>query len=111
MGACNGRPGDGREGGTDKLEWSILQGYEAKSRETGINNIEYHKSDECNVVCLPSEGTGKRIWIMMDAKSPPFYKQIPDNNYSLIEGQFSEIQRRTNPTSTVLEAMRSHVRK
>jgi hypothetical protein len=76
--ACGGRPGDGREGSTDKREWSILQGSEVKTRDTAIKNIEFHKLDDYNMICVPGKGVSKRIWVMMDAKSPPFYKQIPD---------------------------------
>lgn len=108
---CSGRPGDGREGGTDKREWSILQGHEFNSRATPINKIEFLKSYDYKLICIPSEKSGKRIWIMMDAKSPPFYKQMPDGNYSLTKEELSEIENRTNPTSTVVEALRSHVGK
>ena len=111
IGACGVRPGDGREGGTDKREWSILQGNELKTRDTAIKSIEFYKLDDYNLICVPGKGVSKRIWIMMDAKSPPFYKQIPDGNYSLTEIQLEEIQQRTNPTSTVIEALRSHVEK
>jgi len=110
--ACGGRPGDGHESFTDKHEWSILQGREYSSRNTTIKKIEYYNSDEYNFICVPAEGTGKRVWIMMDAKSPPFYKQLPDDeNFSLSEAQLSEIENRANPTSTVVQVMRSHVRK
>jgi hypothetical protein len=107
--ACSGRPGDGREGGTDKREWSILQVNEEKTRDTAMKSIEFHKLDDYNLICVPGKGVSKRIWIMMDAKSPPFYKQIPDGNFSLSEAQLAEIRQRTNPISTVIEALRSHV--
>ena len=111
VGGCSGRPGDGREGGTDKREWSILQGHEFDSRTTPIKKIEFLKSYDYNLICVPSEKSGRRIWIMMDAKSPPFYKQMPDGNYSLTKEDLSEIEKRTNPTSTVVEALRSHIGK
>jgi hypothetical protein len=84
---------------------------EFNSRATPIKKNEFLKSDDYNLICVPSEKSGKRIWIMMDAKSPPFYKQIPDGNFSLSKEELSEIEKRTNPTSTVVEALRSHVRK
>ena len=110
MCGCSGRPGDGREGGSDKREWSILQGHEFNSRATPIRKIEFIKSYDYNLVCVPSEKSGKRIWIMMDAKSPPFYKQMPDGNYSLTREELSEIEKKTNPPSTVVEVLRSHIR-
>jgi hypothetical protein len=109
IGACGGRPGDGREGGTDKREWSILQANELKTRDKAIKSIEFLQSNHYNLVCVPSDKSGRRIWIMMDAKSPPFYKQIPDGNYSLTKEELSEIEKKTNPTSTVVEALRSHI--
>ena len=74
-----------------------------------MKSIEFHKLDDYNLICVPGKGVSKRIWIMMDAKSPPFYKQIPDGNYSLSEAQLAEIRQSTNPISTVIEALRSHV--
>jgi hypothetical protein len=108
--ACTscGRPGDGREGGSDKTEWSILQSLEATHRDTPIHEIEFSEEDGYHIVCLPRVSDQKRVWIMVDPKSPPYYKQLPSGNYSLTKDQINMIREKTNPTSTVLQVLESH---
>lgn len=106
--SCTRRPGDGREGGSDKAEWSILQSLEATHRGSPIGDAEFIESDGYHIVCVPSDGDQTRLWIMMDPKSPPFYKQLPSGNYWLTDEQVELIRKRTNPISTVLQALESH---
>ena len=108
--ACTscGRPGDGREGGSDKIEWSILQSLEATHRDSPIHDIECSEDNGYHIVCLPRVGDQKRVWIMVDPKSPPYYKQLPPGDYSLTKDQINMIREKTNPTSTVLEVLESH---
>lgn len=103
--SCSGRPGDGREGGSDKVEWSILQSLD---QSTPIHNVEFAETDGYHIVCVPRDGDQRRVWIMMDPKSPPFYKQLPSGNYWLTDDQIEIIRKKTNPISTVLEALGSH---
>ena len=51
-----GRPGDGREGGSDKQEWSILQDLEAKHRGEKIKTIEFLEVDGYQIMCIPRDG-------------------------------------------------------
>jgi hypothetical protein len=108
--SCTGRPGGGREGGSDKVEWSVLQSLEMTHRGSPIYDIEFSEADGYHVVCLPRDGDQKRVWIMMDSKSPPYYKQLPSGNYWLTEDQIKMIREKTNPTSTVIEALQSRKR-
>jgi hypothetical protein len=107
--SCTGRPGDGREGGSDKLEWSVLQSMEAPAGSP-IHDVEFIETSGYHVVCVPRDGDQARVWIMMDPKSPPFYKQLPSGNYWLTEDEIENIRKRTNPISTVLQALESHKR-
>jgi hypothetical protein len=103
-----GRPGDGRERGSDKREWSILQSLEEAHRGDVIAGPEVRRAEEYMIICVPDQASGTRIWIMADPKSPPFYKQMPSGNYFLTKEQIAEITRQANPTTTVLEALNSH---
>jgi len=105
--SCTGRPGDGREGGSDKIEWSILQSMKAPAGPP-IHEVEFVEVNGYHIVCVPRDGDQTRVWIMMDPKSPPFYKQLPSGNYWLTEDQIENIRKRTNPISTVLQALESH---
>lgn len=104
------RPGDGYESGADKREWSVLQGLEFSHRREKIDTIEFSHHAEYWIVCVPRHDDHARIWIMMDPASPPFYKQMPEGNFWLTKEQIEEIRRKTNPISTVLEALKSHTK-
>lgn len=103
------RPGDGREGGSDKQEWSILQNLEAKHRGETIKRIEFQEVNGYQIICVPRDGDNTRVWIMADPKNPPFYKQLPSGNYWLTKENIHEIESKANPTSTVLQALESHL--
>jgi hypothetical protein len=102
------RPGDGREGGSDKQEWSILQNLEVMHRGESIKGIEFQKVNGYQIICVPSANDNTRIWIMADPKSPPFYKQLPSGSYWLTDADIHEIRSKANPTSTVLQVFESH---
>ena len=105
-----GRPGDGYESGSDKREWSVLQGLESSRRHEKIDKIEFSHHAEYWIVCVPRHDDHTRIWIMMDPASPPFYKQMPKGNYWLTKEQIEEIRLKTNPITTVLQALESHTK-
>src|SRR5207253_11009945 len=92
---------DGRESPGDKREWSILQSLEATHRDSPISNLEFSQYEGYHIVCVPSAADSKRVWIMLDPRSPPFYKQIPHDSYSLSRDQYAQITATRHATSTV----------
>ena len=102
--------GDGRESSRDKTEWSILQALEATHRDSAISTVEFTERDGCRIICLPALD-GSRTWIMLNPQSPPYYKQMPQTEYTLSEDQYSQIVRDHSPISTVELCLSSHVRR
>lgn len=100
---------DGRESFGDKREWSILQSLEYNHRTTPISDAEFSDYEAYHLVCVPSSAGG-RVWIMLDPRNPPFYKQLPHDSYSLSREQYDRIIATRHATSTVEEALSSHVR-
>ena len=102
--------GNGRESLGDKHEWSILQTLEATHRDSPISDLEFSEREDYHILCVPGAGNDKRVWIMLDPRSPPFYKQLPHDNYSLSREQYERITATRHTTSTVEESLSSHVR-
>jgi hypothetical protein len=50
-----------------------------------------------------------RIWVMLWPKSPPFYKQIPGENFEISYDLLLRLQRDHKASSTVAAALRGHV--
>jgi hypothetical protein len=101
---------DGRESPGDKHEWSILETLEARHKDSAISDLEFSERDGYHILCVPGVGSGKRVWIMLDPRNPPFYKQLPHGDYSLSREQYERITVARNATSTVEESLSSHVR-
>lgn len=102
--------GDGRESLLDKREWSILQALEFRRRGAPITGIEFTTDEDYKIICLPGV-SGGRVWIMLNPKRPPYYKQLPQEDYTLSEDQLAEILRTQQPISTVEECLSSHARR
>ena len=98
---------DGRESLGDKAEWSILQVLEDSHRDSPILALELSETEGHHILCVPS--AGKRVWIMLDPRNPPFYKQLPHDTYSLSHEQYDKIVSTHHATSTVEEVLASHV--
>ena len=101
---------DGRESPGDKHEWSILQTLEARHRDSPISDLEFSNYDGYHILCVPGADSGKRVWIMLDPRNPPFYKQLPHDGYSISRQQYERITITRHATSTVEESLSSHVR-
>jgi hypothetical protein len=108
--SCGGNPGDGRESPGDKREWSILQRMEPQSAESRATGFEVRKIDQYYVLGVPRDGDSRTIWVMLNPSHPPLYKQMPDGNFWLSADQLEELAHHEIVTSTVEQALRSHLR-
>ena len=107
--ACSRNPGDGRESVGDKKEWSILQTVELEGRNRALEGMEFRTIEGYDLVCVAREGDSRRIWIMLNPRHAPLYKQLPQGNFSLSVAELEELSRRTRLTSTVRQALASHL--
>ena len=107
--SCGENTGDGRESGTDKHEWSILQNHEFKNRE--VSNLKFSILEEngYSIVQVPNKSGVGATYILLNPKAPPFYKQLPIKQFNLSKEQFRQIQMNKNTITTVETAINSHV--
>jgi hypothetical protein len=106
-----GRPGDGQESGSSKSEWSILQTLEGSNRGTKISNPEVTDYEEHVILSLMARDGVTRLWIMLDPKSPPYYKQMPPKlNYDISETELEKVRTTANPISSTYQTLESHLR-
>ena len=92
-----------------KPEWSIVQSVSSRDRDKPGNNIEVVVIDEYSVVGIPVHDARKEIWIMMNPRNPPYYKQIPKGNYTLSKEDFKNILSSGAVISTVANCLESHI--
>lgn len=97
----------GPESPAGKHESSVIETIEAKNRNRAISEMEWVKEDGYDLICL--ESRGHRIWIMLNPREAPYYKQMPKGNYKLTSRQLDRIKASGLASSTVLECLASHV--
>jgi hypothetical protein len=101
--------GGGKEAAASKYEWSILQNLESSSREQLDLSFQLLKVDVYSIVLLPNNGGKGAIYIMLNPKSPPYYKQMPNKQFTITKDQFRQILSTDAIISDVEEALRSHI--
>ena len=104
-----GNPGDGRESSGDKKEWSILQQLEYENRKTNSLKFQIKNINEYSIAVIPKSSGHHAVFIMLNPKHPPFYKQLPNVSFKLTIDQYNEIINSLPTISTVEEALKSHV--
>lgn len=100
---------DGRESFGDKREWSILQSREYGARQDVVAVPKFTSTDGYALLVVPSSDGSKNIWIMLSPQNPPFYKQLPQGNYTISRGLLDAASRQGIASSTVQEVLASHV--
>lgn len=92
-----------------KLEWSTLQSVEQQRREKAGRDLEFVTMGKDVVVGIPVEDDREKVWVLLNPRHPPYYKQVPKGNYSLSVSNLNRILTNNALTSTVLECLNSHV--
>jgi hypothetical protein len=92
-----------------KPESSIVQAVEWHHRDNPGNKIEVVKVDDYSLVGIPVHDSRKEIWIMLNPRNPPYYKQIPQGTYRLSKEDLKTILGSGVVTSTVETCLESHI--
>ena len=92
-----------------KVEWSIVQATEYQHRDKDRGKIEIVKMDNYSLVGIPVNDARKEIWVMLNSRNPPYYKQLPQGNFSLSKEDLKIITASGVVSSTVENSLESHV--
>jgi hypothetical protein len=72
----------------NKSEWSALQYIEQKNRDLGSDSrLMFEQSDAISpyrMVGVRNDATKQWIWILLNPRHPPFYKQLPAEGVATI---------------------------
>lgn len=91
-----------------KTENSVVQAIAVRHKQDEITKTQFISDMGHSFVCIPSDG--RRIWIMLDAKYTPYYKQSPwDKNFSISRSDFERIEKHGSVTDTVIQCLASHI--
>jgi len=101
--ACRDDP----ESPTAKHEWSLLESTQAKYANQALEKLIFVKSDDYEIVGIPAKP--ETIWILLNPKTTPYYRQFPKGNYLLSTAQLQQIKSRGGCSPTVMECLLSHI--
>jgi len=107
--ACLGLTGCKETPGSlgSKHEWSILESTAGKHEKTPLEELMFLDVEGYHLVGIPSKG--RNIWVMLNPANVPYYKQMPQANFSLSNSDFERIRKTHYATFTVLECLSSHM--
>jgi len=92
-----------------KVEWSVIQSAAWRYRDKPIDKLEIVKVDEYFVLGIPVPDARKAVWIMLNARNPPYYKQGPIGDYRLLKDDLKKVLGSGIVSSTVANCLESHV--
>jgi hypothetical protein len=92
-----------------KPEWSVVQAVASQDRDKPGGEIEFVKIAEYSLVGIPVHDSRKEIWIMLNPRNPPYYKQIPKGSYTLTKEDLKKVLAFGVVISTVENCLESHV--
>jgi len=90
-----------------KREWSVIQALEAQNSAKPITRLELVKREEFHLACFPWKN--RRIWVLLDSRASPYYKQMPLENFEITDQDFQQIKGTGWANATVIECLASHV--
>jgi hypothetical protein len=100
--------------GSDEIqarsEWSVLQNLEVRYRKYPTDRAVLldKQPPYCAAGVVALDGHA-RVWILLDAKTKPLLKKLPDLNYRLSGGDMSEILRTCPVSNDVRIELQSHL--
>ena len=92
-----------------KREWSVVQSVEWARRDKPAGKLEIVQKEEFFLAGIPTQGGKKETWVMLNPRNPPYYKQLPEGNYSLSKKDMEQILATGAVVSTVENCLESHL--
>ena len=97
----------GTESLGSKSEWSVLQGVEFDHRTDRLSTPVVLNASGYRVAGFPRSDATGTTWVMLNPKSTPLYKQLPQASFSLSSVQLAGLG---SIEPSVLAQLRTHVR-
>lgn len=93
-----------------KPEWSALQNLEYLHRNEPLAGITFETDEQYIALGIPSKDGKTRIWILLNPKDQPFYKQLPEGDYTLTQHDYDSIKTRLSVQPQVLQQLSKHLK-
>ena len=92
-----------------KPEWTTIQIVELQHRDKPSQEMEFVNTAKYSLVGIQVSDRRKKIWIMLNPRTPPYYKQLPVGNFELSKEDLERVLASGSVSSTVANCLKSHV--
>jgi hypothetical protein len=92
-----------------KVEWSIVQAVESQHSDKHGDKVELVNMSGYSLVGIPVDDSRKEVWIMLNPRNPPYYKQLPKGTYTISGEDLKKILASGDVVPTVVNCLESHV--
>jgi hypothetical protein len=92
-----------------KSEYQALQSVWVTERNSLVPSGEIRKLNGYIIVAFHPEYRGENIWVLLNPKHPPYYKQIPQTNFTISRKEFDAIRRIQGISETVIAVLATRI--
>jgi hypothetical protein len=93
-----------------KSEYAVLQQIEYNHRQINISDVQIKMIGNYTVAGFRADNGKNNVWILLNAKHAPYYKQIPQDRFSLTAVELERIRATGNVSSTVVAVLETRIR-
>jgi hypothetical protein len=94
----------------NKSEYSILQEIEYSQRNLMVSKIEFKEKNGYFIAGFKADNANKNVWVLLNPKYPPYYKQMPQDRFSLTSSELNEIRQKSIASITVIAVLETRIR-
>jgi hypothetical protein len=88
-----------------KGEYSVLQVVEYEHRQTPVSGVQVIEKNGYLVAGFRPDGANENVWVLLNARHEPYYKQMPDTPFKVSKETLDTIRRTPGVSKEVLAAL------
>jgi hypothetical protein len=92
-----------------KPEWATIQIVEQQHRDKASQGMEFVSTAKYSLVGIPVNDRRKKVWIMLNPRYSPYYKQLPVGNFKISKEDLERVRASGSVSSTVANCLESHI--
>jgi hypothetical protein len=96
---------EGVENTMSKEEYGVLQVVEYEHRQTPVSGVEVIEKNGYLVAGFRPDGVDENVWVLLNARYVPYYKQMPDTSFKVSRETLDTIRRTRGVRKDVLAAL------
>jgi hypothetical protein len=94
-----------------KAEYSVLQLVEERERNSSIPDVTFRVVNGYTVAGFPADGHKGNVWILLHPKHSPYYKQVPQLQFTISRNVMDRVRHTEDVSDTVIAVLETRMTK